>query len=314
MKKISHSMAKLLRVGRLQFLISGLALFVLGALLAVRLGATFSLPRLILGYLVILTAQLSVHYSNDYFDVAMGRAGGTTPFSGGSGVLLEHPELRKPALWIAVALIGCSLGTGLFFLIDYRYPFWMFGFVLIGNLLGWFYSAPPFRLSARGLGELAFTFIGGVLIPGMGYLVMKRKLDSAGAFILIPLLLYGLASILSVEIPDMEADRQGDKRNWVARQGRAFGFSLVGLCLLVATGYFFTFPSLSMRQVPLDLHVLGLLSLLPLSAGMLGLIRQPLQRQPATRIAIWTVLSLVFLDTCQWLLDFPGIELTAGLS
>ena len=286
-------MAKLLRVGRPQFLISGLALFVLGALLGVRLGAPFSLPRLILGYLVILLAQLSVHYSNDYFDVAVDRHGGGTPLSGGSGVLLEHPELKKPVIWIAVALIGCSLGTGFIYLLYYRYPYWMFGFVLIGNLLGWVYSAPPFRLSSRGLGEPAFTFIGGFLIPGMGYLVMKGKLDLAGVFILIPLILYGLASILSVEIPDMEVDRLGDKRTWVARKGRGFGFSLVGTCLLAATGYFFIFPSLSMGQFPLDLHVLGMLSLLPLSAGMVGLIRKPIQREPATRIAIWTVLSLV---------------------
>jgi len=296
MEKISHSMAKLLRVGRPQFLISGLTLFVLGALLGVRLGAPFSLPRLILGYLVILLAQLSVHYSNDYFDVAVDRPGGSTPLSGGSGVLLEHPELKKPVIWIAVALIGCSLGTGLIFLLNYKYPYWMFGFVLIGNLLGWVYSAPPFRLSSRGLGEPAFTFIGGFLIPGMGYLVMKGKLDLAGVFILIPLILYGLASILSVEIPDMEVDRLGDKRTWVARKGRGFGFSLVGTCLLAATGYFFIFPSLSMGQFPLDLHVLGMLSLLPLSAGMVGLIRKPIQREPATRIAIWTVLSLVIFS------------------
>ena len=165
--------------------------------------------------------------------------------------------------------------------------------MLIGNLLGWVYSAPPFRLSARGLGEPAFAFIGGFLVPGMGYLVMKGKLDLAGAFILIPLLLYGLASILSVEIPDVEADRLGDKRNWVARRGRRFGFSMVGICLLAATGYFFIFPALSIGRVPLNLHILGLLSLLPLSAGVIGLIRKPLQREPATRIAIWTVLSLV---------------------
>jgi 1,4-dihydroxy-2-naphthoate octaprenyltransferase len=289
-------MAKLLRVGRPQFLISGLALFVLGALLAVRLGAPFSLPRLILGYLVILPAQLSVNYSNDYFDVAVDRPGNATPFSGGSGVLLEQPELRKPVLWIAVALIGCSLVIGLVFLLNYRFPYWMFGFVLIGNLLGWVYSAPPFRLSARGLGEPAFAFIGGFLVPGMGYLVMKGKLDLAGAFILIPLLLFSLASILSVEIPDVEADRLGDKRNWVARRGRRFGFSLVGTCLLAATGYFFIFPSLYMGRVPLDLHILGLLSLVPLSAGVVGLIRKPLQREPATRIAIWTVLSLVIFS------------------
>ena len=285
-------MGKLLRVGRPQFLIAGLALFVFGALLAVRLGAPVSLPRLVLGYLVILPAQLSVHYSNDYFDVAMDKPGGGTLFSGGSGVLLDHLELRKPAMWIAVALIVCSLGTGVVFLQTYAYPFWLFGFVVIGNLLGWCYSAPPFRLSSRGLGEPTYTFIGGVLIPGMGYLVLKGKLDQAGAFILLPLLLYGLASILSVEIPDMEADCLGDKRTWVARKGRGFGFTIVGISLLAATGYFFIFPWLSMRQVPLDFHILGLLSLLPLSVGMFGLIRKPLQREPATRIAIWTVLLL----------------------
>jgi 1,4-dihydroxy-2-naphthoate octaprenyltransferase len=141
-------MLKLLRVGRPQFLISGLALFVFGALLAVRFGGPFSLSRLILAYLVILPAQFSVHYSNDYFDVAVDRLGGATPFSGGSGVLLEHPELRKPVIWIAVALIGCSLGIGLVFLYSYGYPFWMFGFVVIGNLLGWCYSAPPYRFSS----------------------------------------------------------------------------------------------------------------------------------------------------------------------
>jgi 1,4-dihydroxy-2-naphthoate octaprenyltransferase len=296
MEKISYFMAKLLRVGRPQFLISGLALFVLGALLAVRLGAPFSLARLVLGYLIILLAQLSVHYSNDYFDVGVDRPDGATPFSGGSGVLLVHPELRKQVMWIAITLIGCSLGTGLVFLQTYRYPFWMFGFVVIGNLLGWCYSAPPFRLSSRGLGEPVFTFIGGVLIPGMGYLVMKGKLDLAGAFILIPLLLYGLASILSVEIPDMEADRLGNKRTWVVRKGRGFGFTVVGTCLLAATGYFFIFPLLSLGQVPLDFHILGLLSLLPLSVGMVGLIKKPLQREPATRIVIWTVLTLAIFS------------------
>ena len=102
----------------------------------VRLGAPLSLARLMLGYLAIVLAQLSVHYSNDYFDVAVDRPGGATPFSGGSGVLLVHPDLKKQVIWIAVTLICCSLGTGLVFLQIYGYPFWMFGFVVIVNLLG----------------------------------------------------------------------------------------------------------------------------------------------------------------------------------
>ena len=130
----------------------------------------------------------------------------------------------------------------------------------------------------------------------MGYLVMKGKLDLAGTFILIPLLLYGLASILSVEIPDLEADRLGDKRTWVVRMGRGVGFTVVGTCLLAATGYFFIFPLLSREQLPLDFRILGVMSLLPLSVGMVGLIKKPLKREPATRIAIWTVLTLAIFS------------------
>ncbi len=285
-------LAKLLRVGRPHFLIVGLALYLFGALVSLRSGASFSLPRLLLGYLVVLTAHLSVHYSNDYFDTAIDKPGTATLVSGGSGVLLEHPELRTPVKWIAVALTACSLGMGFIFLWMYAYPLWMFGFVVLGNLLGWCYSAPPFRLSDHGLGELTYTFIGGVLVPGMGYLALKGTPDPARATLLIPLLLYGLASILIVEIPDMESDRLGDKRTWVVRKGRGFGFTVVGICLLGATGYFFIFPWLSSWQIPLDLHVLGLLSLLPLSAGMVGLIKKPSQREPASQIAIWTVISL----------------------
>jgi 1,4-dihydroxy-2-naphthoate polyprenyltransferase len=289
-------MVKLLRISRPQFLIAGLALFVLGALFAVRMGAPLSLTRLLLGYLVILPAQLSVNFSNDYFDVAVDRPNGTTPISGGSGVLLEHPELRTPVKWIAVALIVCSLGMGLVFLRMYAYPFWMFGFVVVGNLVGWCYSAPPFRLSYRSLGEPAFTFTAGFLVPGMGYLVTKGTLDLAGASLLIPLLLCSLASILSVEIPDMEIDRLGNKQTWVARRGRGFGFTVVGICLLASTGYFFVSPWLSSWQIPADFHILGLLSLFPSSVGMVGLIKKPLHREPAMRLAVLTVLALALLS------------------
>jgi 1,4-dihydroxy-2-naphthoate octaprenyltransferase len=289
-------MGKLLRLGRPQFLIVGLVLFVFGATLALRLGATYSMLRLLLGYLIILPAQLSVSYSNNYFDMAVDSHHGATPFSGGSSILLENPELKKPVKWIAGALVVCSLGMALVFLWVYAYPIWMLGFVALGNLVGWCYSAPPFKLSYRGLGEPAYTLTGGGLIPCMGYLVMKGTLDLVGSFFLIPFLLYGLASILSVEIPDMEVDRLGNKRTWIASKGRSFGFIAVGACLLAATGYFFIFPWLSPWQIPINFHILGLLSLLPLAAGVLGLIKKPIDRKPATKIAIQTIISLVIFS------------------
>ena len=289
-------MIKLIKVARLQFLIIGLALFALGALVAVVLGAEYSLGRLLFGYLVILPAQLSVHFSNDYFDGASDRPGKPTLISGGGGVLLEHPELREPVKWIAIALILFSIVIGMFFMITYAYPFWIMGFVALGNLAGWFYSAPPLILSYRGLGELCYTFAAGFLIPAMGYLSMRGTLDTGGIFFLAPLILYGLVSILSVEIPDMEDDRLSNKRTWVAVRGRGFAFTVIGGLLFTVTGYFFLIPRFYPRQLPLDLRIVGSLSLLPLLPGLLGLIKKPVEKQPAAKIATWIVISLAIFS------------------
>jgi 1,4-dihydroxy-2-naphthoate octaprenyltransferase len=287
---------KLLRVARLQFLIVGLALFVFGALWAVLLGDDLSPVRLLFGYMVILPAQLSVHFSNDYFDLTSDRSGRGTLISGGGGVLLEHPELRKPAKWLAVILVFLSFGMGTAFIWIYSYPFWILGFVLLGNLLGWFYSAPPISLSQRGLGELCYTVISGFLIPGMGYLAVRGVLDLKVIYFTIPLALYGLVSILSVEIPDMEDDRLSGKRTWVAQKGRNFGFTLIGWLFVAATTYFFVFPIFNKHHIPLDLRVLGFFSLLPLGAGVFGLLKKPADREPATRVATWIVVLLAIFS------------------
>ena len=183
----------------------------------------------------------------------------------------------------------------------YSNPSWMIVFILLGNLAGWYYSAPPLSLSRRGLGELCYTFIAGLLIPSMGYLVMRGEMDLDGMFFSIPLILYGLASILSVELPDMEDDYLGNKRTWVVRKGREFGFTLVGWLLFAATVYFFVFPIFYERKIPMESLVVGLLSLLPLSVGIFGMLKRPVDRETATRITTWTIITLavfsVFVDS-----------------
>lgn len=289
-------MTKLLRVARPQFLIASVAIFIIGASWAILLGASVSLARLALGYLIVLPAQLSVSYSNDYFDVEVDRHGSPSLFSGGSGILVNHANLREPAKRVAIALMACSMGLGIIFALIYSVPIWFLGFVAVSNLIGWFYSAPPFRLVYRGLGELSNALTAGVLIPVMGYLVTRGTVNGAGLFFTIPLMLYGLAFILSAEIPDEEADRLGHKNTWVARRGRGFAFTAAGLLLLAATGYFFIVPYLSSQALPLNFNFLGFLSLLPLATGVLGMVKRPLERQAATRLANVNIIALaVFL-------------------
>jgi 1,4-dihydroxy-2-naphthoate polyprenyltransferase len=283
---------KLLLLARPHFLLAGISLFLFGAFWAVLSGAPLVLPRLILGYLIIFPGHLSISFSNDYFDVAVDSFGLPTLFSGGSGILVKYPHLRQPALLIAIALILLSLALAVLYVLEFSAPLWFLGYVLTGDLLGWFYAAPPLRLAYRKLGEVANVFASGFLIPGMGYLVMRGRIDANGLLFTIPLMLYGLAFILSVEIPDLEMDLQGHKSTLVSRHGRRLGFVGVGLSLILAALFFFSFPLLFPRTYPLDFRVLGLLSLLPLAAGVTALIKQPLEIQPATRIVNATIISI----------------------
>ncbi|MCJ7542288.1 MAG: prenyltransferase [Desulfobacterales bacterium] len=291
-----QSLIKLLKIARPQFLISGLALFVFGASWAILLGAPFSLSRILFAYLVLMPAHLSISYSNDYFDVEVDKYDKPTLFSGGSGILVNHPGLRKHALWIAITLILISLVLGIAFQIIYSFPIWFLGFVVLGNLLSWFYTAPPLKLVYRGLGELSMIFSIGLLIPVFGYLAASGQINQDGFLFSVPLMLYGLAFILTVELPDMESDRLGRKMTWVAQNGRGYGVTVIVASFLLATVFFFLFPLLTARTYPLDFRFLGVLSLLPLGAGCIGLLKRSSEKPAATRVANVIMITLaVFL-------------------
>jgi len=284
---------RLLRLAQPQFLIAGILLHLFGALWAVLLGAPLAWPWLLLGYLIVMPAHLSVSFSNNYFDTEVDGYGTPSPFTGGSGILVQYPELRPTARRIAIGLIFCSLALGLLFMALYPEPTWFLALVLAGGLAGWFYSAPPLSLSYRGLGEITNALVGGLLVPALGYLVMAGSLTAEGLIFTIPLTLYGLAFIISVEIPDVEADLLGGKNTLVSRKGRRFGFVAVGLFMLAAAAYFVGLQGLRAGVYPVDFRVLILLSCVPLSTGILGAARRPVDKSAATRLVTIIVTSLI---------------------
>ena len=290
-------MVKIIRLARPQFLLASLALYVIGAAWANILGAAFFLPRLLLGYLILLPAHLSVSFSNDYYDVEVDALGSPALYSGGSGILVGNPQLRKPALWIAILLNVCSLILGIVLYLKYSFPAWFPVYVLVSNLTGWVYSAPPLRLAYRGIGELITAFTSGFLVPGFGYLVMRGYLNGDVLFFTIPLLLYGLVFILVVEIPDMESDRLGHKKTWVVRTGRKTAFILAAALLLAATAFFFCVSYWFSEAYRLDFRLLGFLSLLPLGVGTFSLVKMPADRPAAVRLAnaLMAALAIFFL-------------------
>jgi 1,4-dihydroxy-2-naphthoate polyprenyltransferase len=238
------------RLGRPQFLVGGFLLYGLGAAVAVARGRGASLaPRpYLLGQAAITVVQLMTHYANDYFDFAADQANATpTRFSGGSRVLpsgVLSPRIAFGAsivlaalgLALAVAVAVCGGAGGSV----------AAGLLLLAQGLAWAYSAPPFVLHARGLGELNTAVVVTLLTPLVafvlqvgagGFIAGVHGLGDLAAMILpaiLPLAALQFAMLLAIEFPDAAGDAAVGKRTLVVRLG-APGAAALYRAVLVAT-------------------------------------------------------------------------------
>jgi 1,4-dihydroxy-2-naphthoate octaprenyltransferase len=279
----------ILKLGRFHFLLAGFFSFTAGALLAVLLNAPLSIDRFLLGYAVLLPAHLSVSYSNDYFDVEVDRHTQHTIFTGGSGVLIDHPHLRPISLKISLILITISAIISFAFSIAYSTPIFLL-MSFAGIFLAWFYSAPPLKMAYRGWGEVAMI-ISGFLIPGLGFVAMKGMIDLQLIIFTLPTMIYQLFFIMSVEIPDLEGDRKGNKYTFVVTHGRLAAFKLLALSGVLSTALFILMAYSNLYFKP-NFLIVGLISLIPGLIGLWSFKNRTNRRTPATKLATYCLASL----------------------
>lgn len=289
----SATVIDILKMGRIHFLVSGLILYMLGSLYAVALGTSVTFPQWIWGYIVLMCGHLSVSYSNDHFDSKHDRMGAQTPFSGGSGVLQRAPHLEQLALLIALALIALSILIGTAFVLYYGFNPVFIVFIIAGNMLGYFYTAPPLSLSYRGYGEIATTIAVGIVVPIMGYICANGISSIEIAGLLIPSVIYGLVFILTVEIPDMEDDAQGNKRTFVAVYGRHAAVRIIAACCIVASIVFSLFTVLPIVPALIDYRLVAGLTAIPLAAAVSGVMRMPTSKHSSVPFVMRSMTSLV---------------------
>ena len=281
----------LLRIIRVHIVVGGALAFSIGTLLGVLTGGVFSLPQVILGYLVVFCGDLSTHYSNDYYDVDVDQYIQQRKVFAGKGILVDHPRLRPIARAISLTLLGLSIVFAGIIVLWYEIPF-VFVLITIGaNLLGWFYSAPPLRLTARGLGEITIAMVTGMIIPGAGYLVVRGGFDPLFFFFALPFMLYGLVLSLSLEAPDLHVDQRVGRRNLAVRGGLRTLFTAIMALTLAATLLFLIYTR-SMKPPLMDLRVLVLVSVIPLTTGLYGGLTIRQQSADVHRLGTLNVASL----------------------
>lgn len=207
------------RLARPLFLGGGFIGFALGAAAARFDGVALAPGAYLLGQAMVTSFQLMVHFANDYYDQAGDRLTVRTPFSGGSGVLVTGDVSPQTAFVIAGTL--AAFGAALVLRAEIAGEWLLAGIGVAIGALAWAYSAPPLRLTARGLGELDTVVVVGLLVPLAGYVAFAHALGPHVLAATVPGMCATFAMMVCVEIPDAAADAASGKQNLVVRWGSA---------------------------------------------------------------------------------------------
>jgi len=183
--------------------------------------------------LFALMAHAGINVLNDYYDELNGTDRLNTdrvfPFTGGSRFIQNGVLTAGQTGAFGVGLLAAVIAAGLW-LTSESAP----GLIWIGAgglFVGWAYSAPPFALNSRGLGEPCVAV-------GFALVVVGTDFVQRGAVAALPVLAAVSYALLVMNVlyinqfPDRRADEAAGKRHWVVMlgAGRArWGYVAIGV-------------------------------------------------------------------------------------
>lgn len=222
--KTDPGIAKMIRA---YFLSSIIAPIIVGTLLAVHLNGRLE----VLNFLIVLLIGIGLHVAtnvyNDIYDTIQGTDKVNVhrnESSGGSGVLLDNPDLMgKMYLLARIGLIVAFVGTiALMPLINKMLWPYLWGLFLLSAFFSKYYTAPPIKLAYRGWGEISVWLAFGPMA-----ILLATVSQNLGLHPLIWLLMpaTGLSTssiLLAGQMIDLDADRAGGKNGVASRMGTRF--------------------------------------------------------------------------------------------
>lgn len=166
-----------------------------------------------LALLIAILAHASGNVLNDYFDHLNGsdliNSERVSPYTGGSRFIQSNIFSPKEIYQFGLLLLLTSSLLGI--CLCYFSTWLLLPIGMLGLILLWMYSAPPFQLMSRGLvGEMSIATSWSLIVIGFATL-QSNKIN----FALIPTATafgFMVASILFLnQIPDIKADRSSQK-------------------------------------------------------------------------------------------------------
>ena len=222
---------------RLPFLTATIVPILLGTAVAAYEGS-FSLWLAILTLIGGAAIHVGLNVANDVFDAMSGADEANvnpTQYSGGSRVIQRGlVSLRQMSL-VSVGAYIAGIAVGLYLVIT-QGSMALLAIGVTGVFLSIFYTAPPFRLVHRGLGEITTAIGFGPLIVLGAYVVQTGELAWAPFVASIPVAIL-IALVLYVnEIPDRNSDALIGKRTLPVRWSAAAVTQAFLIAIIVAFG------------------------------------------------------------------------------
>jgi 1,4-dihydroxy-2-naphthoate octaprenyltransferase len=245
---------------RLPFLVLAPISVLVGVSVAVYESYSINALYLALAFVGALLAHIAVNVLNEYFDYQSGVDFKTvrTPFSGGSGVLVEGLLNPRSVYILGLACIAAIIAIGGYFFYVHGPAIIPLG--VVGIVVVYFYTthltrSPLLCAIAPGLG------FGPLMVLGTYFALTGTYSLAAGLASIVPFFLVSNLLLLN-QFPDVEADASADRRHLPIVIGRK-GSSDVYALLLVAA-----YVALVSSVVAEVLPYMALFGLLTLPLGL----------------------------------------------
>ncbi|MDZ7264359.1 MAG: prenyltransferase [candidate division KSB1 bacterium] len=231
----------ILQMARAPFLSSIISPLLAGTLLSVAISGSFS----VLGFVFVLLMGIGLHVAtnvyNDIYDTRQGTDRINiyrNEFSGGSGILVNHPQLEKRMFLLARSgLVVALIATiALMFIVQRSYWLWLWLLFLLAAFFSKYYTAAPVKVAYRGWGEIAVWFAFGpmaILVASLSQNVGFHPNVVAA----MPITGISTLSILLLgQMIDLRADIAAGKLGIAARRGTkitAYVYLIVQIVLMI---------------------------------------------------------------------------------
>jgi putative NADPH-quinone reductase/1,4-dihydroxy-2-naphthoate octaprenyltransferase len=227
--------ASWLQALRLQFYPMTWLAYLVGALAAVQPGGTFAAAPFWLGLACLFLIEVAAVLTNEIFDLATDRHNRNFgPFTGGSRVLVDGKlGAREVRCGVAAALGLAAAGAGGLLLAGTGASALLALAVLTALALG--YTAPPLKLSYRGLGELDVGLTHSLGAMLCGFAIQGGPWSAPAPWLMsVPVCLAVLPGITLAGVPDHDADRLAGKRTLAVRTGVRGAYLIAANCTALA--------------------------------------------------------------------------------